>query len=215
MKEFTEQEWKEVCEHMDSITSIKECAEYLKEIRSIYGLPLNEMAKDQRSFIAICCGQALNIHYTVANIICLSDTICQDARLHWQHELIEFASKIIDANIEKGVKRTAIAFDNIIDSYMDIYKITHYSYNDTYIYEKAMKAEIKKAQKPTATPAQKIEAKQIEQRIIPNLEKFVKPNQERVSKLFDGFIEACKKEDIDIFEEAVDEFINNSPDVQI
>ena len=215
MKEFTEQEWKEVCGRMNSITSIKECAEYLKEIRSIYGLPLNEMAKDRKSFIAVCVDSAENIHYTIANIICLSDTICQDARLHWRHELITFAKDIINANIEKSVKRTAIAFDKVIDSYMEPYKITHYSYTDSYIYEKAMKYEIKKAQRPTATPAQKIEAQQIEKRILPNLEKFVKPNQERVSKLFDGFIEACKKEDIDIFKEAVDDFIINSPTINI
>lgn len=167
---------------------------------------LNEMAQDRSQYISLCSSNADPVHFTIANIICLED-VCPEIINHWKHELLAFTSKLIAGSYNKSVKKEKLILI-LINEYADEYMYNSYSYMNSLVYENAMKDEIRKGTKSSASVYQQKIAKYIKTDILPNIEKFVEPNKKRVSYLFDKLIEACKKSNVSIFENAINTFIN-------
>ena len=167
---------------------------------------LYEMAYSRSAYIQECSSKSHNIHYTIANIICLED-ICPEMVNHWRKELLAFTKDLITKEVNRSVKKEKILKEMLIEEYADLYK-DGYSYLDALVYEKAMELEIKKASK-SKDKEQYIISKFIKSDILPYIDTFVNPNKERVYDLFNGLINACDKSEIFIFKNALNKFIKN------
>ena len=198
----------EVEDHM--IELIENTQEYKKFHRFIHQAinesnKLYEMAYSRSEFIKECSRKSDNVHYTIANIICLED-ICPEMVNHWRKELLAFTDKIINKETDKSVKKGKLVSESLIAGYTDHYK-DGYSYLDALVYEDAMKEEIKKASK-SKDKDQQIVSKYIKYDILLYIDTFVNPNKDRVYNLFNRLIEACDKSKVSIFKNALNDFIN-------
>lgn len=213
---MTQEEIKDFENRLNISRNAKDIKALMEEIYKKYpDNPLNEMAQDICEFSMTCARYEDSIHFNIANIICLTDYICEDNLLHWRSELLAAAKKIICANTEKQVKKKKLVLQNILPNYMTKIGNDLYTYADSYIYEEAMLYEIKKACKDKSTKRQQTESMLIKKYVLPNIEKFVEPNKKRVEILFQKFLCAVDCSSIKVFEDAVDEFINTEVIVDI
>lgn len=202
MKDFDITDWKKVCEHIHELTP-KKNPKLFKKLLELYPYPVYEGYNIKR-FKAYCGAIAVEIHFTIGNICCLGNNICKDCVNHWKTELLAYFNKIITTHIDTGVKRGKIVFEEIIEPYLHT---KTFKYESDHLWKQAMKDEIRKGEKNN-TPAQKVNTTYIKNEIIPNINNIIENCNDAVSELFHDLIDACKTENIKIFKEQLDTFVN-------
>lgn len=155
MKEFTIQDWKEVCERARSYINYNEN----------YNV-LNEMSYNPERFERLCDSKCKLIHYSIINICCLSDITPDDVRYWVYDELLPSLSKLIDYDIHSNVNRSRTIFESIIEPYLDS---DTYEYNNNTLYIKAMQDEIRKGERSPELWKQRVD-KIIKKDVLPNID---------------------------------------------
>lgn len=197
MKEFTIQDWREVCQR---------ARQYINYMPPDYNT-LNEMSYNPRRFQTLCDSICKLIHYSIINICCLSDITPNDVR-HWTYDkLLPSLSKLIDSDIHKNVNRTRTIFESIIEPYLDS---DTYAYNSNTLYIKAMQDEIRKGENSKEIWKQRV-AQIIKKDVLPNIDNIRIMNNQRTSRLFKNIIKLSKTTNLDItVEDIVEEFLDDN-----
>lgn len=204
MKDFSEQEWQEVCERMKKhILTHEDNIRLNESLKMIYNL--NEKF-DRHDYLMECYNMFDQIHYALINICCLGTNIGYDMINHWCQEIKAFSKNIISHPTGKQVNRYEIAFDVFTKGYLDKKSLT---YDNNEVFIQAMKTEIKKSKISNKTPElKKRQATYIELNIIPNIDYYIEINQYRVSIFWKSFFEAIIQQEIIILNDALETFIN-------
>ena len=140
--------------------------------------------------------------------------------LHWRTEIHKWCAPIITNFDNKNVNRAEYIEKYMMDDYMGIH-FEDYSVDE---FEVALKNEAKKAEKEieklsksndTASRDKiillKKEVSVIRTQIMHIIGEFVFPNKNRLMKFYDGFKLAADERDVNMFEEVLDDFLNDAP----
>ena len=140
--------------------------------------------------------------------------------LHWRTEIHKWCVPIITKLDNININRGECIEKYMMDDYMGIH-FEDYSVDE---FEVALKNEAKKAEKEieklskckdTASRNKiillKKEVSVIRTQIIPIIGEFVFPNKNRLMNFYNGFKLAADERDVNMFEEVLDEFLNDTP----
>ena len=140
--------------------------------------------------------------------------------LHWRGEIHKWCVPIITKLDNIIINRGECIEKYMMDDYMGA-QFEDYSVDE---FEVALKNEAKKAEKEieklskindTASLDKIIllnkEVSVIKTQIMPNIGEFVFPNKKRLMNFYNGFKFAADERDVDMFEEVLDEFLNDTP----
>ena len=139
---------------------------------------------------------------------------------HWRGEIHKWCAPIITKLDNKNINRGEYIEKYMMDDYMGIH-FEDYSVDE---FEVSLKNEAKKAEKEieklsksndTASRNKiilfKKEVNVIRTKIMPIIGEFVFPNKNRLMKFYDGFKLAADERDVNVFEEVLDDFLNDTP----
>lgn len=193
---------------IDINDNIAECKKFRRFIHqlSYENDDLWEMIYARSEFIKECSRQSDNIHFTIINIICLQQYVSNKLIAQWKNDLIKFTKDLIKNPEYKNVNKLRILDVFLLLGYGDHYN-NGYTYLNTIVYEDAM-AHLLVVKNKSHKNESKLISKYIKNNIFPYIDTFVNPNKDRVYDLFNGLIEACNKSKMEIFNEALNDFIN-------
>ena len=139
---------------------------------------------------------------------------------HWRGEIHKWCVPIITKLDNITINRSECIEKYMMDDYMGIH-FEDYSVDE---FEVALKNEAKKAEKDieklsksndTASRNKiillKKEVSVIRTQIMPIIGEFVFPNKNRLMKFYNGFKTAADERNVNMFEEVLDEFLNDTP----
>ena len=180
---------------------------------------LLEMDNSFQNYIDFITENAWNLYSHLICAVVLENYFPEMVK-HWRTEIHKWCVPIITKLDNININRGECIEKYMIDDYMGIH-FEDYSVDE---FEVALKNEAKKAEKEieklskckdTASRNKiilfKKEVSVIRTQIMPIIGEFVFPNKNRLMKFYDGFKLAADERDVNMFDEVLDEFLNDTP----
>ena len=180
---------------------------------------LLEMANSLQNYIDFVRENAWNFY---SHLICavVLEKYVPEMVIHWRGEIHNWCVPIITKLDNIIINRGECIEKYMMDDYMGIH-FEDYSVDE---FEVALKNEAKKAEKEIEKLSKsndtesrnkiiflKKEARVIKTQVMPIIGVFVFHNKNRLMKFYNGFKLAADERDVDMFEEVLDEFLNDTP----
>ena len=180
---------------------------------------LLEMDNSPQNYIDFISENAWNLYSHLICVVVLENYFPEMVQ-HWRGEIHKWCAPIITKLDNININRGEFIEKYMMDEYMGIH-FEDYSVDE---FEVSLKNEAKKAEKEieklskyndTASRNKIILLKKevyvIKTQIMPIIGEFVFPNKNRLMKFYDGFKIAADERDVNMFEEVLDEFLNDTP----
>lgn len=183
---------------------------------------LLEMADSRQNYIDWIRENAWNLYSHLICVVVLENYFPEMVH-HWRGEIHKWCAPIITKLVKKDSKNINRA--ECIEKYMmDEYMGVHFEDYSVDEFEVALKREANKAEKEIGKLSKcndvasrnkiillKKEANVIRTQIMPIIGEFVFPNKNRLMNFYNGFKIAADGRDVDMFEEVLDDFLNDTP----
>ena len=180
---------------------------------------LLEMDNSPQNYIDFISENAWNLYSHLICVVVLENYFPEMVQ-HWRGEIHKWCAPIITKLDNININRGEFIEKYMMNDYMGIH-FEDYSVDE---FEVALKNEAKKAEKEieklskyndTASRNKIILLKKevyvIKTQIMPIIGEFVFPNKNRLMKFYDGFKLAADERDVNMFEEVLDDFLNDAP----
>lgn len=179
---------------------------------------LLEMDNSCQNYIDFISENAWNLYSHLICVVVLENYFPEMA-IHWRADIHKWCAPIITKLDSKNINRGECIEKYMMVDYMGA-RFEDYSVDE---FEVTLKNEAKKAEKEieklskcndTASRNKiillKKEVSIIKTQIMPIIGEFVFPNKNRLMNFYNGFKLAADERDVDMFEEVLDEFLNNT-----
>ena len=180
---------------------------------------LLEMDNSRQNYIDFITENAWNLYSHLIYVVVLENYFPEMIQ-HWRADIHKWCAPIITKLDNININRGECIEKYMMDDYMGIH-FEDYSVDE---FEVSLKNEAKKAEKEIEKLSKsndtvsrikiillKKEVNVIRTKVMPIIGEFVFPNKNRLMNFYDGFKIAADERDVNMFEEVLDEFLNDIP----
>ena len=180
---------------------------------------LLEMDNSCKNYIDFIRENAWNLYSHLICVVVLENYFIEMVQ-HWRGKIHKWCVPIITKLDNININRGECIEKYMMDDYMGA-QFEDYSVDE---FEVSLKNEAKKAEKEIEKLSKsndsisrnkiillKKEVSVIKTQVMPIIGEFVFPNKNRLMKFYDGFKIAADERDVNMFEEVLDEFLNDTP----
>lgn len=207
MRDFTEKDWKEVCENIQRIKK-----EYLatlppEELRPYYYLEerehINELGMSLKDYEKIVDGHCGVIHEHIYKICCIGD-LCIDSVKHWRHEIRTHLRKLHNAVLKGTMRKDKVLMNNFIKIMLDP---KTFEPDGDGMFRSAMNDEINNAKRHPDDIRLKKDAEIIKRDILPNITQLRLKYKKDIGVLMKAIYNGLVANDWGMIEAALDKYI--------